>query len=131
NEQASIRNERHYLVEQKRQQAVKQSRLEDENQDLLKGREQLSSRLNEAKVEVEAKERELEQNIDQYRKSQTQLDQVRTRYQKRESKLYEAYQLIQKMQSRAEVLEEMQADFSGFFHGVKEILKAREGKLEG
>ncbi|ERN53166.1 chromosome segregation protein SMC [Alkalihalophilus marmarensis] len=131
NEQASIRNERHYLVEQKRQQAYKQSRLEDENQDLLKGREQLSSRLNEAKVEVEAKERELEQNIDQYRKSQTQLDQVRTRYQKRESKLYEAYQLIQKMQSRAEVLEEMQADFSGFFHGVKEILKAREGKLEG
>ncbi len=39
--------------------------------------------------------------------------------------------MAQKLQSRIEVLEEMEADFSGFFHGVKEILKAREHKLTG
>ena len=52
-------------------------------------------------------------------------------YQKKESKLYEAYQFIQKLESRKEVLEEMEADFSGFFQGVKEVLKRREQQLPG
>ncbi|WP_368504035.1 chromosome segregation protein SMC [Alkalihalophilus sp. As8PL] len=131
NEQASIRNERNYLLEQKRQQSVKQTRLVEENEDLLTSREQMAKKQEEAHKIFLEKEAELEKNVGQFRNSQTKLEQLKARYQKREAKLYEAYQLLQKMQSRAEVLEEMQADFSGFFHGVKEILKARDHKLEG
>ncbi|WP_100373234.1 chromosome segregation protein SMC [Bacillus sp. FJAT-45037] len=131
NEQASIRNERNYLLEQKRQQTVKQTRLVEENEDLLVNREGIHGRQDEAQRAFHNKEQALNNTVKAHREKQTELEQVRVRYQKREATLYEAYQLLQKMQSRAEVLEELQADFSGFFHGVKEILKARGGQLEG
>ncbi len=76
------------------------------------------------------KEKDLEQIGEEYRKLQRQHESRKTLYHQKESKLYETYQLTQRLQSRADVLEEMQADFSGFFHGVKEVLKAR-GRLSG
>ncbi|WP_227935781.1 chromosome segregation protein SMC [Alkalihalobacillus deserti] len=131
NEQASIRNERRYLEEQLRQQQRKQGRLLTENKDLLGNRQELSKELEEAQEEVVKHETTLAELGEKFRTHTRQFEQFKERYHKKESKLYETYQLTQRLQSRADVLEEMQADFSGFFHGVKEILKAREGNLTG
>lgn len=130
NEQASIRNERRYLEEQLRQQQMKQERLLTENEGLLASREELAEQLERAKKQAQEKEKDLEQMGEDYRKLQRQHESGKGRYHQKETQLYETYQLTQRLQSRADVLEEMQADFSGFFHGVKEVLKAR-GKLSG
>ncbi len=45
--------------------------------------------------------------------------------------MYQAYQFFQQAKSRKEMLEEMEEDYSGFFQGVKEVLKERDGKLTG
>jgi chromosome segregation protein len=45
--------------------------------------------------------------------------------------LYQAYQILQQAKSRKEMLEELEEDYSGFFQGVKEVLKARGKKLQG
>ncbi|ARK31031.1 chromosome segregation protein SMC [Halalkalibacter krulwichiae] len=131
NEQASIRNERRYLEEQLRQQEVKQNRLLTENKDLLEDRQELVNQLERARKNLAEKEGQLYQVSDEYRDCSKKFDQLKERYHKKESQLYESYQMTQRIQSRVDVLDEMQADFSGFFHGVKEILKAREGKLTG
>jgi chromosome segregation protein len=131
NEQASIRNERRYLEEQLRQQQLKEERLLTENQDLLANRNELTKEYEQAQEEVVKLERALAEKGDRYRERSKQLEQLKDRYHKKESQLYETYQISQRIQSRADVLEEMQADFSGFFHGVKEILKERNKKLTG
>src|SRR5690606_28783731 len=43
----------------------------------------------------------------------------------------QANQYIQKAQARKETLEEMNEDYTGFYHGVKEVLKAKNHTLEG
>lgn len=130
NEQASIRNERRYLEEQIRQQSVKQERLITENEGLLTSRTELLERLEEAIQEADEKEKDLAKVGEDYRKLLRQHETQKELYHQKETQLYETYQILQRLQSRADVLEEMQADFSGFFHGVKEILKAR-GQLPG
>jgi len=46
--------------------------------------------------------------------------------------LYKAYQLQHQLKGRKDTLEELEADFSGFYTGVKEVLLAREkGELSG
>ncbi|MET3505073.1 chromosome segregation protein SMC [Halalkalibacter oceani] len=130
NEQASIRNEKRYLEEQLRQQQVKQERLLQENEGLVAEREKLAEQLAAATEQAAARTAALEQAGEAYRRKQREYETVKDRYHKQETKLYEGYQMVQRLQSRADVLTEMEADFSGFFQGVKEVLKAR-GKLSG
>ncbi|MCK0470723.1 chromosome segregation protein SMC [Halalkalibacter sp. APA_J-10(15)] len=131
NEQASIRNEKRYLEEQIDHQKKKQQRLLTENEDIVQVHQKWLKELEEAKQKESITQRELERITDEYRRISSQAEKQELMYQQKESKLYETFQLQQKLQSRADVLEEMQSDFSGFFHGVKEILKERNGKLTG
>ncbi|WP_096199331.1 chromosome segregation protein SMC [Bacillus sp. FJAT-45350] len=131
NEQASIRNETRYLKEQLHLQEKKVIRIEDDNKQLITLREEVAIRKNDLTSVLLQKQGEVEEKVKEYRNVQLELEQKRNSYQKQQSKLYEAYQLIQQVRSRKEVLEEMQADFSGFFQGVKEILRARGGQLSG
>ncbi|KMK77182.1 chromosome segregation protein SMC [Alkalihalobacillus pseudalcaliphilus] len=131
NEQASIRNEARYLEEQLNQQKLKTNKLTSENDELLQAREHLKSQSKTAIEQLGKAEVGLEQISQWYRDLKLKDEQKRNQYQKKESKLYEAYQFIQKLESRKEVLEEMEADFSGFFQGVKEVLKRREQQLPG
>ncbi|MFP3472351.1 hypothetical protein R0J90_20060, partial [Micrococcus sp. SIMBA_144] len=62
---------------------------------------------------------------------QKKLETVKAKYEKQEKTLYQAFQYLQQAKSRKEMLEEMEEDYSGFFQGVKEVLKEREGRLTG
>ncbi|MDQ0206388.1 chromosome segregation protein SMC [Alkalicoccobacillus murimartini] len=131
NEQASIRNEQRYLDEQKRQQKHKRDRILQENKQSMTQRDQVVSQLKEAEQQA----RVIKEKLDQCEQKEKDLLAARTKledeYQQSESKLYEAYRILQKTKSRSEVVREMESDFSGFYQGVKEILKARETTLSG
>ncbi len=43
----------------------------------------------------------------------------------------QAIQFVQKARSRKETLEEMEEEYTGFFQGVREVLKARDTTLDG
>ncbi|WP_017727277.1 chromosome segregation SMC family protein, partial [Halalkalibacterium ligniniphilum] len=119
NEQASLRNEKRYIDEQLRLQGAKHERLLHENEHLIEARAELEERQANQQQLVKECETELDEAIKAYRSEQARAEQLRRDYEKNESKLYEAYQLSQRIQSRKDVLEELQADFSGFFQGVK------------
>ncbi|TSB46379.1 chromosome segregation protein SMC [Alkalicoccobacillus porphyridii] len=131
NEQASIRNEQRYLEEQKRQQTHKHERLLNENKESKAQRNEITDKLNQAKADEKEKAsalKDLEQKEAQLVTKQSELEES---YQQNETKLYEAYRILQKTKSRAEAVREMESDFSGFFQGVKEILKERNSRLMG
>lgn len=126
NEQASSRNEINYLEEQLSQQERKNTRLLDSNQRYVTERQEIL----EKKMKIEANysliEKQLSDQIKSFRDTTVKLENLKNSYQKKETALYQAYQLLQQTRSRKEVLESMQEDYAGFFQGVKEILKAKD-----
>ncbi|MBZ5749842.1 chromosome segregation protein SMC [Metabacillus rhizolycopersici] len=126
NEQASARNEIQYLDEQLSQQERKNIKLLDSNQRYITERQEILVK----KTKIEAKysliESKLSEQIKSFRDAQTMLESGKNAYQKKESALYQVYQILQQTRSRKDVLESMQEDYAGFFQGVKEILKAKD-----
>ncbi|MDQ0230565.1 chromosome segregation protein SMC [Metabacillus malikii] len=130
NEQAAARNELQYIEEQLGQQEIKKSRLLETNKRYVTEREQIANQSEKIKERYSQLEKQLSEQIKNFRDSQAKLENLKNAYQKKESTLYQAYQILQQTRSRKEVLESMQEDYAGFFQGVKEILKASD-RLEG
>lgn len=126
NEQASARNEIHYIEEQLNQQERKNTRLLESNKRYVTERQEIVDKKTKIEGKYSLIESQLSDQIKGFRDAQTKLENLKNAYQKKESTLYQAYQILQQTRSRKEVLESMQEDYAGFFQGVKEILKAKD-----
>ncbi len=131
NEQATARNELKYIEEQFQQQERKSVRLDEENEKFLQERKKVEKRKSDIQAAVEEIGQKLADQVAGYRQQQRKLETLKNHYQKQEKTLYQAYQLVQQAKSRIEMLEELEEDYSGFYQGVKEVLKARGNKLQG
>ncbi|WP_099352393.1 chromosome segregation protein SMC [Fredinandcohnia onubensis] len=131
NKQASYRNEIGYIKEQFSQQEAKVTRLDESNQKYIVERKEILDEKVRLQTKLSVIEQEINHQIVSFRELQGKLENGKKNYQKQESMLYQAYQYLQQTKSRKEMLEEMQDDYSGFFQGVKEVLKARNDQLEG
>lgn len=131
NNKASINNELSNIDGQIGNLSLRSNRLVEDNENFLKDRHIIEDKRNEILSSLKEIQMELEEQVHIYRNEQKNLENLRTQYDKQESNLYQAYSFLQKAKSRKDMLEEMEEDFSGFFQGVKEILKARNGKLSG
>ncbi|WHY79308.1 chromosome segregation protein SMC [Neobacillus sp. WH10] len=131
NDQAGAKNEIKYIDQQLEQQERKSSRLDAENEKFLQERQNAQSKKSEIQAALEEIQAKLADQVVTFREKQRKLESVKNNYQKQEKTLYQAYQLLQQAKSRKELLEEMEDDYTGFFQGVKEVLKARGNKLKG
>ncbi|UII57385.1 chromosome segregation protein SMC [Cytobacillus spongiae] len=131
NQQASSKNELHYIDEQLRQQKGRNERLEEENEKFVAERNRIVRKKQSIMQMLKELQEKLENHIYSFREDQRKLEGVKTQFQKQEKTLYQAYQYLQQAKSRKDMLEEMEEDYSGFFQGVKEVLKARATKLSG
>ncbi|MCM3665661.1 chromosome segregation protein SMC [Mesobacillus subterraneus] len=131
NQQAGAKNEKNYIEQQLQQQLAKVSRLDHENDRYVSVRDEINEKKAEIENKVAASQNELEEQTRLYFAEQKKLESLKNNYQKQETTLYQAYQFLQQAKSKKEMLEEMEEDYSGFFQGVKEVLKARDGRLEG
>jgi len=131
NKQASSKNELSYIQNQITQQEAKNFRLDEGNKKYIKEREVIEQEKQNLYAKLTEIETKMNEQIQMYRDAGSKLENLKNSYQKKESTLYQAYQFLQQTKSRKDMLEEMQDDYAGFFQGVKEILKARNEKLEG
>ncbi|NQD65894.1 chromosome segregation protein SMC [Bacillus haikouensis] len=131
NQQAAAKNEIQYLQQQLEQQSSRSGRLEAENEKYVQQRDDLQKNHKELSTKLQQQKEEIGGHIHLYREEQKQLETVRNKYEKQEKMLYQAFQYLQQAKSRKEMLEEMEDDYSGFFQGVKEVLKARDTVLTG
>ncbi|RSD28053.1 chromosome segregation protein SMC [Mesobacillus subterraneus] len=131
NQQAGAKNEKIYIEQQLQQQASKGSRLDNDNDRFVSIRDEINEKRSVIEEKVAASQQELEEQARLYFDEQKKLESLKNTYQKQEKTLYQAYQFLQQAKSKKEMLEEMEEDYSGFFQGVKEVLKARDGHLEG
>jgi chromosome segregation protein len=131
NQQASAKNEIQYLQQQLEQQSSRSGRLEAENEKYVQQRDELQETHKKLSKELQIQKEKIEEHIHLFREEKKKLESVKAKYEKQEKTLYQAYQYLQQAKSRKEMLEEMEDDYSGFFQGVKEVLKARHGALTG
>jgi chromosome segregation protein len=131
NEQAGAKNELKYIDQQLEQQEAKSSRLDSENVKFLEERQAAQKKMIQIQTALEEVQKKLADQVLNFREKQRKLENAKNNYQKQEKTLYQAYQILQQAKSRKELLEELQEDYSGFFQGVKEVLKARGKKLQG
>jgi chromosome segregation protein len=131
NQQAGAKNELKYIDQQLEQQDRKSSRLDTENTKYIQERQLAQAKMEEIQSALADIQKHLDEQVSTFRDQQRKLETVKNNYEKQEKMLYQAYQLLQQAKSRKEMLEEMEEDYSGFFQGVKEVLKARDHKLKG
>lgn len=131
NEQASAKNELLYIEQQLEQQNARNKRIDNENEKFLDERRKIQERKKEVMSSLNDAKKRLENHVHFYMEEQKKLEALKNNYQKQEKTLYQAYQYLQQAKSRKDMLEEMEEEYSGFFQGVKEVLKARQSKLQG
>ncbi|WP_042456310.1 chromosome segregation protein SMC [Neobacillus dielmonensis] len=131
NSQAGAKNEIRYIDEQLAQHERKSSRLDSENEKYLQDRLAIEQKKSSIQTSLKQIEQKLSDQVVAFREQQRKLESLKNNYQKQEKTLYQAYQLLQQAKSKKDMLEEMEEDFSGFYQGVKEVLKERGKKLKG
>lgn len=126
NEEATVKNELKHLDQQLTQHQETALRMTGRSAEAEKELQQIQAlkrsevgQLTQLNTTYHEQARQLEALQAQIHTTTTQLDE-------KQSLLYKAYQHQQQLKSRKETLAELEADFSGFFQGVKEILLARE-----
>ncbi|MFB6466609.1 chromosome segregation protein SMC [Cytobacillus sp. Hz8] len=131
NQQAASKNELQFVERDLDQLDHRTGKLEEENEKYLQERSEMEAVKKRIETSLEEIQQKLENQVHIFRNEQNKLETLKNSYQKQETTLYQAYQYLQKSKSRKDMLEEMEDDYSGFFQGVKEVLKARDHKLQG
>ncbi|WP_100330883.1 chromosome segregation protein SMC [Bacillus xiapuensis] len=131
NEQASAKNELSHIHQQTELLARKKQRIEKENEKQVAERERIEAKKAEIESNLTIAQQELASYVETFRTDQQTLEALKSKYAKQESNLYQAYKILQEAKSRKGMLEALEEDYSGFFQGVKEILKARNQTLSG
>jgi chromosome segregation protein len=132
NEEATVKNELKHLDQQLLQQdefkGKKTSEYKQITSDLAKVKEQ-KNRVDQQLSQIRSS---LNEKLTYYKDLQQTFSKEKDKLESKQSMLYQAYQHQQQLKARKESLEALEADFSGFFQGVKEVLVAREkGQLTG
>jgi chromosome segregation protein len=131
NEQTTIKNEIRYIGEQSKQQNFKSGKLDEENNKFILQREELQSTKAEVQEKYHTSETDLKQKLEKYQSVRSAISLKEKETQTNQDKLYQAYQFIQQFKSKKEMLESMQDEYAGFMQGVKEVLKAKNTRLNG
>lgn len=132
NEEATIKNELKHIDQQLNQQLETAERMSGRSAEMAKRLAEVTQLKSELEAVLNTIELQVKEKLEQYDAVQIQLKSTSASFEEKQQMLYQAYQHQQQLKSRRETLAELEADFSGFFQGVKEVLLARErGELAG
>ncbi|WP_203332606.1 chromosome segregation protein SMC [Planococcus beigongshangi] len=132
NEQATVRNELKNIGLQEQQLSESTSRIAFQQENFSSELDRLEKEKQTAEQKYETIKGLLEEKRRLYRDMEKEFIDLKNGFDKKQNLLFQAYQSQKQLDSRIQTLQELEADFSGFFQGVREVLQAREkGQLEG
>ena len=126
NEQATVRNELKNIDLQEQQLSESTSRIALQQKGFSSELLKLEGEKEEAEKKHETIKMLLEEKRRLYRETENNYQKMKSQFDKKQNMLFQAYQSQKQLDSRIETLQELEADFSGFFQGVREVLQARE-----
>lgn len=109
----------------------KRERLQQENRRFIDERHQIEKRREHLREQLDQVNLELETCVVDFKKKASLHKEKLSRLQQLQNEMRQWEQKWDTVTSRRDLLKEMQSDFSGFFQGVKEVLKHRDSLLKG
>lgn len=132
NEQATVKNELKNIGLQAQQLSESTGRIASQRTDFTAELSKLEKEKAQAENNVREIRKLLEDKRQQYKDSEASYQLQKQAFDQKQSMLFQAYQSQKQLSARIDTLQELEADFSGFFQGVREVLVAREkGHLSG
>ena len=126
NEEATVKNELKHIDQQLTQEQATVERMSDRSSEIQKELAQVLANKEVTGHALQQAELAVKEQVGRFDVMQIQLKSASADLDEKQELLYKAYQHHQQLKSRKETLAELEADFSGFFHGVKEVLLARD-----
>ncbi len=131
NQMTSLRNEQRHFRQLIESNQGKIARLEESNSQLIQEKEDLAGKRNALEEQLRFIGEQLLATKKEYQEKEAEEKQWAQRRLNINQELQGGEQRYNALLSRRDVIREMQADFSGFMQGVREILKAREKGFQG
>lgn len=131
NKQAQLRHESEMLTAQIAHQNMKQGQFSSDDRKLKREKEAIESQIAEIESQITDVTNDISKQIDEYRQAFAEFSRNKETLAKNQERRSEVTLQLQRLTSRKEALEALEDDFQGFFQGVREILKAKSGRLNG
>ncbi len=128
NEEATVKNEVKNISKQLAEQAENSVKISNQSSEMLTELKELQREQQLVAEKLKKVELQVTHKLEEYKKCQQDLQHARKQYDDQQAMLFKGYQHLQQMKSRRETLAELEADFSGFYQGVKAVLVARENQ---
>nr|SFZ88162.1 Chromosome partition protein smc [Loigolactobacillus rennini] len=125
-QQTSLHNEAVYLKRQQQQDQVQNQKQQAQQQALLQRVQTLKQQQEKAAAQVTQLTKKQQQLQQQRQQLQSQSQTEQAHYQQQQQQWYQALAIMQKAQAKQASLAEMQEDYSGFYAGVRGILKHKK-----
>ena len=122
-EQTSLRNEQNYLTKSLNQVSQKKLKSDSRISALELEKEQSELKLKKTNSEMKLIQQEIAEKILRYQEQQTMIQNNRVTLENENKKMFEALRVVQQAKAKKESLQELKDDYTGFYQGVKEILK--------
>lgn len=126
NEQAGLKNELKNIDFQQRQLAESSGRIAAQETDFQKELARLEAEKQQARKAYEGIHADLNEKRGHFKEQEKKAQELADDYDHKKALLFQAYQSQKQLAARIETLQDLEADYSGFFHGVREVLQARE-----
>lgn len=124
-EQANTNNELKYLERQYQQESARNQQSIQKHEALELQLEQAIKRNDELDESVAALEQTRSQQRENYLKEQEQFKQMQLNLENKQKQMYQSMNQVQQIKARQKSLQEIQENYSGFYQGVRLILKHR------
>lgn len=124
-EQSDINNDIRFLEDKLATHQEKQSRLDVRQKEVYEELQRVWEDKSTYTEKLQSVEKELQETTEKYKSDHKLLKSKEQAYKDTESKLYQAYRYTEQMKTRINTLKSMQDEYSGFYSGVKHVLKEK------
>lgn len=124
-EQSDINNDIRFLEDKLATHQEKQSRLDGRQKEVYEELQRVWEGKSTYTEKLQSVEKELQETTEKYKSDHKLLKSKEQAYKDTESKLYQAYRYTEQMKTRINTLKSMQDEYSGFYSGVKHVLKEK------
>lgn len=124
-EQSDINNDIRFLEDKLATHQEKQSRLDGRQKEVYEELQRVWEDKSTYTEKLQSVEKEIQETTEKYKSDHKLLKSKEQAYKDTESKLYQAYRYTEQMKTRINTLKSMQDEYSGFYSGVKHVLKEK------
>lgn len=122
-QQTSLKNEKSYLEKSLSQVSQKQLKSDAAAKEFENELEKSSEQIGLAAKELKTVQQRIAQKLMDHQERQAAIQKKQNELAQKEQAMYEAMRLVQQTKAKKESLQELNDDYTGFYQGVKEVLK--------